>query len=1352
VVTPAAGSASPSGLTPNQVRGAYGLGTYGAGGISGGISFGGTAGDGAGMTIAIVDAYDYPSALSDVNAFSAQYNLPQFNVSGGPTFQKLNQTGGTSLPSASGNSGWSIEEALDIDWAHSMAPKANIILFEASDTGNGLYTAVQTAAATSGVVVISMSWSGAEYSSETLDDSGTFSTPSGHPGVTFLSATGDSGAYAQNSSTVTPQYPAASKNVVAVGGTTLGVSGNAWSSETVWGSGTNSGSNNAGGSGGGISAYESQPSWQTSLAGVSNYSTTKRVYPDIAADANPYSGVPIYDTYDFGASTPWAQYGGTSLACPLWAGMIAVADQGRAIAHLSSLDGASQTLPMLYQMSSSNFHDITTGGSLSQNQSSTGPVPYNSTPGFVAASGYDMTSGRGAPLANLVIPQLVGGTQLVFGQQPTSTSTTTAISPAITVLIEDSLGNVVSSDNSTVTLSFGNNPGGGNLSGTLTVAAVHGVATFSNLSINSPGNGYTLVATDTIGTNVLTVTSAAFSVSSPVTVATPAAAAANAIGSTSTTLSVLGAADAGESTLTYTWSATTLPSGAAAPSFSPNGTNAAKNTTVTFSKAGTYVLTATISNGSGGTAASSVTVTVNSTFTSLGISPSSLTLSAKTQSSLANLFTVSGLDQFGNSISNPASLAWSATNGAVTSTASYTPPPAAGTDTVTVTSGGYQASATVNVVSPLGWWKFNEGSGTAVNDSGTGTADNGTIGTSGNWLSAANGTNGTPALQFSAAASSLVSLGNPSKLSFTGQITLSAWVKPSSTSSAQYIIDHRTSTSNDVFLMINSSGQYQVGVSSGGTLHTAVFAIPSGDVGNWVHLAGTYDGTAWRLYRNGVLVNSTNSTTGVISITTGNWGIGGAASGSNNKRYFSGAIDDVRIYNSAISSSAIGGLMAMPPTVATAASATPSIVTGTTTALSALGADDAGQGSLSYAWATIGTPPAPVVFSANGTNAAQNTTATFTVAGVYNLAATITNVAGLTATSIVTVTVNQTLTSIAVQASPLLADGTMTMSAIASDQFGNAMTTQPPFTWSVVGGGAVTADGVFTPAYTTGSATVTATSGAVSGKSIVSLPGAAQWISGGGTSWNAAGTWNSSSTSSAVAAPGTRTVAGDNAVFTNVTGGTVTLDGASPSLAALTFGDAGGYTIAQGSGGALHLSNGSAAATVTVVDGTQTISAPVVLDSNVTFSAAANTVLTVSGPITVNGHTITVIGPGKVIFSGLGGGSPGTIGLDSTTVGSGKLVIQSPSMLMDGSSLTVGDASFFSAGPTVAATVGVPASTAASTASSTSASATPTSSKATIASAAPPVAVYQGGPSLPLWLKPHRQPTAVEAFFAKFGR
>ena len=117
----------------------------------------------------------------------------------------------------------------------------------------------------------------------------------------------------------------------------------------------------------------------------------------------------------------------------------------------------------------------------------------------------------------------------------------------------------------------------------------------------------------------------------------------------------------------------------------------------------------------------------------------------------------------------------------------------------------------------------------------------------------------------------------------------------------------------------------------------------------------------------------------------------------------------MRIYGTAISSNAIAGLEAIPPTVAVPAAASPSPVTGTTAALSVLGADDAGASTLTYTWATAGTPPAPVTFSANGSNAAQNTTATFTAAGTYNFLVTITNPAGLTATSSVSVTVNQTL-------------------------------------------------------------------------------------------------------------------------------------------------------------------------------------------------------------------------------------------------------------------------------------------------------------------------------------------------------
>ncbi len=154
-----------------------------------------------------------------------------------------------------------------------------------------------------------------------------------------------------------------------------------------------------------------------------------------------------------------------------------------------------------------------------------------------------------------------------------------------------------------------------------------------------------------------------------------------------------------------------------------------------------------------------------------------------------------------------------------------------------------------------------------------------------------------------------------------------------------------------------------------------------------------------------------------------------------------------------------------PPTVATPAAATPSSVTGTTANLSVLGADDGGESNLTYTWAATGTPPAPVSFSANDSNAAKNTTATFSQAGNYSLQVTITDAGGLSATSTVNVTVNQTLTSIAVTpgTATLVENGKQQFTAVGYDQFGQVLASQPAFTWSQVSGvGSVSAAGLYT--------------------------------------------------------------------------------------------------------------------------------------------------------------------------------------------------------------------------------------------------------------------------------------------------
>ncbi len=348
-VTPLAG-AGPTGYTPTQIRQAYGLNQV--------------SGDGSGTTIAIVDAYNDPNIAGDLAQFDSAFNL-----TAPPKFTVVNQTGGSTLPAA--NSGWATEIALDVEWAHAIAPGANILLVEANSSSfSDLLTAVDYARNAPGVVDVSMSWGGSEFSGETSYDSH-FTTPAGHSGVAFFVASGDSGAPAE--------YPSASPNVVGVGGTTLTLnSSNNISSETTWN-----------GSTGGLSAYESQPGYQT---GIVTQSTTKRATPDVSYDANPNTGFPVYDSY--GTSAPWGQYGGTSDAAPQWAALVAIADQGRIAAGETPLTGA-QLSADLYQFPASDFNDITSGNSTGK-------------PSLSASTGYDLVTGRGSPKANLIINALVG--------------------------------------------------------------------------------------------------------------------------------------------------------------------------------------------------------------------------------------------------------------------------------------------------------------------------------------------------------------------------------------------------------------------------------------------------------------------------------------------------------------------------------------------------------------------------------------------------------------------------------------------------------------------------------------------------------------------------------------------------------------------------------------------------------------------------------------------------------------------------------------------------------------------------------------------------------------------------------
>ncbi len=327
--------------TPAQIRTAYGFSK---------LSY-----DGTGQTIAVVDAYDDPNIAADLRVFDQTFGL-----SAPPSFVKATPEG---MPTS--NPDWAGEISLDVEWAHAIAPKAKILLVEAASSSvTDLIHAVNYARAQPGVAVVSMSWGSSEWSGETAYDS-TFTTPSGHTGVAFVASTGDDGAGVE--------WPAASPNVLAVGGTSLTItSAGAYVGETAWSDG-----------GGGESAFEAEPSFQDAAQPFG-----KRTTPDVAYDADPNTGIYVYDSFPNSSGyAGWFDYGGTSAGAPQWAALIALADQGRAAAGLGALTNAAAAI---YSLPAADFHDITSGGN-----------------GYSALYGYDLATGLGSPRADLVIADLV---------------------------------------------------------------------------------------------------------------------------------------------------------------------------------------------------------------------------------------------------------------------------------------------------------------------------------------------------------------------------------------------------------------------------------------------------------------------------------------------------------------------------------------------------------------------------------------------------------------------------------------------------------------------------------------------------------------------------------------------------------------------------------------------------------------------------------------------------------------------------------------------------------------------------------------------------------------------------------
>ncbi|MDP9218962.1 MAG: S53 family peptidase [Actinomycetota bacterium] len=304
---------TPAGYGPSAVQSAYKL----------------TGLSASGRTVAIVDAYNDPTAEADLATYRSQFGLPACTTANG-CFKKVSQTGTSTYPRT--NAGWAQEISLDVDLVSAACPTCHILLVEAKTASlANLGTAVNRAAATAGVVAISNSYGGGD-----APDS-SYGHYYNHPGIAVTASTGD-GGYQGGS------FPADSTYVTAVGGTSLRTSTNTrgWT-ESAWS-----------GAGSGCSTYN------TALAAAASFGTgcTKRAMADVSAVADPQTGVAVYDSTTYQGRSGWLVFGGTSASSPIVASVYALSGKTA---------GYPNALP--YQHASSLF-DVTTGanGSCSPSQ------------------------------------------------------------------------------------------------------------------------------------------------------------------------------------------------------------------------------------------------------------------------------------------------------------------------------------------------------------------------------------------------------------------------------------------------------------------------------------------------------------------------------------------------------------------------------------------------------------------------------------------------------------------------------------------------------------------------------------------------------------------------------------------------------------------------------------------------------------------------------------------------------------------------------------------------------------------------------------------------------------------------
>lgn len=346
--TPAASSALPAGYGPAKFLSAYQLS-----GLAPASS--------ARPIIAIVDAYDDPNIAADLSTYSSTYGLPQLpacsaaiNASKVACFKKVNQTGATNRMPPS-DAGWALEISLDVEIAHAICQNCSILLVEAASPTYANLAAAENEAVSLGASVISNSYGGGESSGETAYDSAF-----NHPGVAIVASAGDSGYGVE--------YPAASRYVTAVGGTSLYLnSDGSYNSETAWS-----------GTGSGCSAFETKPAWQADSG------CAHRTVADVSADADPNTGAAVYDSVRYYGQRGWFQVGGTSLAAPIIAGTYALSGTIPAATVESSLPYANAA--------SNSLNDVDSGS----NGSCGGSYLCTSLVGYDGPTGLGSPKGSGA--------------------------------------------------------------------------------------------------------------------------------------------------------------------------------------------------------------------------------------------------------------------------------------------------------------------------------------------------------------------------------------------------------------------------------------------------------------------------------------------------------------------------------------------------------------------------------------------------------------------------------------------------------------------------------------------------------------------------------------------------------------------------------------------------------------------------------------------------------------------------------------------------------------------------------------------------------------------------------------------